>query len=1151
MPGSSDGLSAKAQAALALPEGFKTYSPFPFGGLNLKASPIAVDDKEFTWVENFIKTGDGGYRTLWDVGSPIYSAPAGLAIVYYNFYTIATNYYCCAFLSDGSAVQIDRVSLAQVQIGPPFTFYNGSNNLPYVRQWGSQYLLICNRNTPNDYWQWDGALLYGAGTVAPNGVEILSGGANYQSVPTVTAYGGQGSGLVIVPSISGGSIVELNITNPGQNYEIGDQIQLEFSGGGGDNSAVLTANLKPVGVAGVTITAPGSGYTTASVSFTVGVALVNVTAEGSGYTNATVAFSGGGGSGAAATAQIVNGISSITLDTPGLYKDGIGPPVVITGDGIGAAAHVVMYGDRIQSIVVTNPGSGYTHASVNLHNSFAEPQGTATANISGVIQAITVTSTGSGYTSAPAVTITGDGTGAAATAVLSGSSTGGGGSGATGVVVIENGVASVSVTAGGMNYTTALVAFLGGGGTGATAEAQLATGVTSISVTAMGTGYATAPTVTITGDGQGATATATVSSGAVTSIAVNSQGTGYTTTTVTITGGGGTGATATAAISGYVQYILIDDNGINYTSAPTVQVFGDGTGATGTAVLSGTISGVNITNAGSGYTTAPTATITGDGQGARAIALLQSSSVASVDVVNPGTGFTEVPLIQFIGGNGAGAVGVVKLTGTTISQVNVVNQGSGYTSTPTVAFAGGGGTGAAATVVLGGQSVIDINLTNAGSGYTYPVTVTISGGGGTGATAVALFTGTSIASVTISNGGQFYTTAPAVQVLAGSNNAASATVTLSPYGVSGAAMETYLSRVWIVNPALGQFSDTPPGGNFSVTAPGSITDFATSDGGVDALNTDSFLQTKYVNVRQSSGYLYFFGDGSINVVSNVSTSGSPTTTTYNYQNVDPQSGLDWRDALQDFSRSTILANQTGVYGLYGGAATKISEKLDNLFDIALFPPQNQGIQPTSAVATIYNIKHYLMLMTIMDPVTNQPRNIMVTWNEKDWVLSTQTIDFIRIQTEKKGSFYNAFGSEGLSIYPMFATPSSALVKRMDTKYYGATADKMFIQKESLGSWIMAQDQSTTQSGINGTFQIIGSGLALQPAATELSTFNEVWPAAIWAKPVAFNAPPPFYPLWGASADVKFTSMAIRFVTTSPDFTLVNWVIGYRDVTALF
>jgi len=75
-------------------------------------------------------------------------------------------------------------------------------------------------------------------------------------------------------------------------------------------------------------------------------------------------------------------------------------------------------------------------------------------------------------------------------------------------------------------------------------------GIASITVTAGGSGYVSAPAVAITGPGSGATATAVLTGGAVSSIVVNTAGTKYDkTTTVTLSGGSGSGATATPVIN--------------------------------------------------------------------------------------------------------------------------------------------------------------------------------------------------------------------------------------------------------------------------------------------------------------------------------------------------------------------------------------------------------------------------------------------------------------------------------------------------------------------------------------------------------------------------------------------------------------------------
>ena len=916
-------ISAKAGQALGLPPGFKVHSPFPFKGVNLHDAPHAIEDQEFAWIENFVRLGNGSLRTLWDKGSASYTAPSGKTIVYFSFYTLATSYYCAIFLSDGSAVQLDMTSLATTTIGPAGTFYDSATGyLPYCKQWGSIYLMICNRNTENDYWAWDGSLLYGAGTAAPQGVTLNSIGFSYSSSPTIAAYGGSGSGMTFTSTVNNGGVAQVKITNPGSGYLPGDIVQLQFTGGGSDSSAVLEAVLSSGSVGGVSITSRGSGYTSASV-----------------------AFSGSGG--------------------------------------------------------------------------------------------------------------------------------------AAGTVIISTG----SVTG-----TTSLVG---------------------------GSGYTTAPTISFTG------------------------------------GGGGAGATATATVlAGAVVGIVIVNGGSGYTVAPNIVFSGPGVGASATAVITGQgkIAGINITNPGSGYTSAPAVTISGTGVGATGQAVLAPVGVASVNVIDGGTGFTTTPLITFKGGGGAGATGTVILSPTSISAINVTAGGSGYTSAPDVTFLGGGSGATLPTAVanLVGSSVGSISITDAGSGITEAVQVKISGGGGAGAGGTVLLVPTSIASVVVSSTGQYYTSAPAVVITAGANSAAYATVSLMPYGVSGSAMETYLSRIWIINPATQPYSTTPPGNLWSFSSPGSIYDFATSDGGGNAVNTDAFLQTRYVNVRQSSGYLYFFGDGSVSVVSNVTTAGTPTVTNYNYQNVDPQAGVKYRDSLQDYGKSIVGSNEMGIYAVYGGSLANVSNKLTQLFTKAVYP-ESGGLTPSSATATIYNIKYYINYLTVIDPATNAARNVMLLFNEKEWTIASQSGNTTFIGTQKIASEYRAWGTDGSSLYPLFATPSSTLPKRLDTKVYGA--DKMFIQKQALAVYMQAADNSSTSSGISGNFLLSVSGIALQnffQPSLQSGTYN------VSLVQPDFQSPSPYYGFWGSSLEgVGFVMAGLRFSSTSPDFTMGHLLMGYSDVVASY
>ena len=924
----------KVEATLGIIPGTKLWSPFPFAGVNLQDMPPAIDDKEFSYMENFFRLGNGFLRTAWDVGRALYTAPSGKTILNYFFwYNIGETDYVAVFFTDGTAVQVQQSNGAVTTISAaPGTFYAPGRNLPICSQSGTQYLLIANNNTPNDYWIWDGDSLFGAGSSSPF-VDLTGGGENYNSLPTVTAFGGTGSGATFNTVITAGSVTKVEVINPGTGYGIGDVVQLQFTGGGSDNGPRLLANLTSGVVAAISISAPGSGYT-------------------------------------------------------------VPPGVVISG----------------------------------------------------------------------------------------------------------------------------------GGGAGATASASISGPVVNIALGTAGAGYVTPPSVTLVGGGgSGATAIANVAAGAVVSFTITNGGSGY-------------------------------------TSAPSVVIGGPGAGASGTAAISMGVTAIVVTAPGSGYTTAPAVSFTGGGGGvgAAAIALLSSSGVGSVTVVDGGTGFTNVPLLSFQGGGGGGATGIAVLTGTSVASIEITAGGSGFFHPPTLVISDPtSGTTATATATVANGQIVAVTITNAGSGYdgipAITVTPDVLDTLASGAGLLAVLSPTSIASVLITAAGSGYTSAPAVVVSPGANHSAYALLEMMPFGVSGSALETFNSRVWLADPC--QTTPTPVGGNFIVSASGSLTDFATSDGGVAFINSDRFLRKHYVGIRQSNGYLYFFGDSSVSVVSNIQTAGVPPSTSFTYLNVDPQIGLGFRDTIQDFGRTIVFSNATGVYGLYGGAASKISPKLDRLFAAAIFPPNPGAVRPSSAVMTVFNVKHHFMYFTVMDPELGVPRNIMVGWNEKEWGVFSQTPNLTYIGTQEVESELFAWGTDGSTIMPLFDKPSAQLFKRLSTKHYGT--DSLIILKDFLNLWIQAQDLSNGD-GINMTVSMVASGIAVQPSgnvhmdqdSVDNSIFNNtVFHNALFSPP-AFDAPPPFFPVWGTgTGGFSFASLAVRFATQSPDFAITNLMIAYQDATA--
>ncbi len=215
--------------------------------------------------------------------------------------------------------------------------------------------------------------------------------------------------------------------------------------GGGGTGATASATVDPLSgaITAISVTNPGTGYTSAPVVSITGlgadaaavavvdysgvVNAITVNLSGAGYTAPAVTISGGGAA-TDATATAYGGVDAVVLVDPGT---GYTMPTVEFGqpndpNGVQAQGHADMDANgAITAVVVDNAGSGYSSApSVTIHNgTVADPIAGATlaaAATTLAIQNVVLDTFGSGYTSAPAVTFTdaGSGSGAAATATI-------------------------------------------------------------------------------------------------------------------------------------------------------------------------------------------------------------------------------------------------------------------------------------------------------------------------------------------------------------------------------------------------------------------------------------------------------------------------------------------------------------------------------------------------------------------------------------------------------------------------------------------------------------------------------------------------------------------------------------------------------------
>lgn len=266
-----------------------------------------------------------------------------------------------------------------------------------------------------------------------------------------------------------------------------------------------------------------------------------------------------------------------------------------------------------------------------------------------------------------------------------------------------------------------------------------------------------------------------------------------------------------------------------------------------------------------------------------------------------------------------------------------------------------------------------------------------------------------------------------------------------PSGLVGNAIEIYQNRVWFTNGATLFFSAPANGATFSLLGGGSVT------------STDAFLKQGYTGLKQSNGFLYLIADCSINVISNVQTSGSPAITTFNNLNADPQVGTPWHGSIQEFGRGITMGNTSGIYALFGGAAEKTSDSLDGFISNTNPPITGNTNFPSSGVATIFGIKVLGVLFPSGKDYLGNVRSILAIWDGKKWFMASQNSALIYINTQEVESNLTMWGTDGTNLFPLFSTADTSISKIAQTKLWAGQS--YLINKQALRGYVQIVDNA--------------------------------------------------------------------------------------------
>jgi hypothetical protein len=375
---------------MAAAEQKKSYSVVKnFRGLNTKANRTAIDEEEFSWIENAMPIGFGNIKivpaqkAVLDSGNtPVVFSSTVSSLTSVN---IGLNDYILGFESNGGAEYFNLNTLTKGTIAAASTF---STTGVTSAQYKNERVIIGDPD--KGLYSWDGNNVISIGSVGY--IAITDKGTGYLTAPDVIisapndTNGVQATATATITTGAGG-VQSILVTNRGSAYTTVPTVTIGVPDVVGSTQATAVATISANTVVAISVTNPGTGYltapsvtitggggTNAAANATLAVGTVNsitITEAGTGYTSPpTVTLSGGSGANATAIAEVTTfktGTVNVLVTSGGYNYTNAANLVITIGDGSGwttrATAQGIISGNVVSQIVMTNNGAGYTNAS--------------------------------------------------------------------------------------------------------------------------------------------------------------------------------------------------------------------------------------------------------------------------------------------------------------------------------------------------------------------------------------------------------------------------------------------------------------------------------------------------------------------------------------------------------------------------------------------------------------------------------------------------------------------------------------------------------------------------------------------------------------------------------------------------------------------
>jgi hypothetical protein len=346
-----------------------------------------------------------------------------------------------------------------------------------------------------------------------------------------------------------------------------------------------------------------------------------------------------------------------------------------------------------------------------------------------------------------------------------------------------------------------------------------------------------------------------------------------------------------------------------------------------------------------------------------------------------------------------------------------------------------------------------------------------------------------------------------------------------PVGLPGIySMEVYLERAFVAGQTV-----------ISMSASTDAADFSASGGGGSWGYTGDQLTLSYTDMRQSQGILFVFGDSMTNYVSGLQLVGAQTAigtiyaAQFNFANINPQIGQRWYRPVAVWLESLVVFDGAGIFILSGQNYVWISGKITYLVNSV----SDANFSPTMTTCHIFGQRWLLVNGQFTDP-WGVSRSMLLCWNGQIWTIASQNLNLTHIGSYEQNSLITPYGTDGTSLYRLFAQPDPNLPKRISTKAY--KGPNVLMIKDWKRVYVELHDRMTPPGpqgvSMTGTLTTNEGGI---PNGRE---------------PVSFSVPPGTWDTIGHPVTGKGISAWLDLNSNSPDFTIARISLSY-DERAIF